>query len=216
MPNLYNPLFPLKNKQQQSIYFNNNNTFDNLVVQTQSATLLPELFKLKNYNFTLLTANLKSIFQLYFKLLNEIDSDGIVFCLKKFIEEFQLEIFSFASELGKELVESFNKFVVKDDLDKISDDEERVASSILKALAKLVSLSAKLNGAATAKELELICFPLILWNLKSNFACIFSADNLNLLLEIVSLEFQFEKDLWACFDEVLGSLLVESKLFISF
>ncbi len=181
-----------------------------LVIQTQAATLLPELFKLKNYNFPLLSANLKSILQIYFKLLNEIDLDCIVFCLKLFIEEFQFEIFGFATELAKELVESFKKFVVKDDLGKTTDDEERVASRILKALTKLVSLSAKLNGAATAKELELICFQLILWNLRSNFACIFTADNLNLLYEFVTLEFNFEKDFWVCFEEILGSLLVQS------
>lgn len=178
--------------------------------------MLPELFKLKNYNFPLLSTNLKLILQVYFKLLNEIDLDAIVFCLKKFIEEFDSEIFGFANELGKELVESFKKFVVKDDLGKISDDEERVASRILKALAKLVSLSAKRSGAQTIKELELVCFPLLLWNFRSNFGCIFAVDNLSLLYEIVSLEQLplFEQQMWACFEEVLGSLLVESIFFI--
>jgi hypothetical protein len=192
---------------------NNSSKPHSLIIQTQSATLLPELFKQKNYNFTLLTANLKSILNIYFKLLNEIDLDKIVFCLKKFIEEFQVEIFSFAAELGKELVESFRKFVVKDDLGKISDHEERIASRILKALMKLVSLSDKLQGSATAKELELICFPLILWNIRNNFGCIFAKDNLNLLYEIVSLEFQFEKNMWVVFEELVNSLLVEKSIF---
>lgn len=187
----------------------NNIAYKSLIIETQSALLLTELFKLKNYNFSVVSINIKSILQVYFKLLNEIDLDIIILCLKKFIEEFELEIFSFGSELAKELVESYKKYVVKDEAGKLSDEEQRVASRILKALTKLIRLSEKLNDKQTAKELELICLPVILFNLKNNFfGCIFAKNNLNLIYEIVNLEYPFENDMWIVYEVLLSSLIL--------
>lgn len=183
---------------------------NNLIIQTSAAILIPELFRLKNYKIEIVLSNLNYILNIYFKILNELDIDVLIFCLKKLIDEFQSQIYLFAGDLARELVQSFKKYVIKEENEALTDDEERVASKILKTLSKLISLSNKF-GKEKFMQLEQICIPLIDWNFEKSISCIF-ADNLQLLYEILNTEFEFSKLNWRFFDNLLNLLIVESKI----
>ena len=187
---------------------------NDLVIQTSAATLLPKLFKMKNYKIDIISGNLNNILNIYFKLLNELDLDHLIFCLEKFIDEFQEQIFVFSNNLAEELISTFKKVVIRDEDNLITDDEERVASRILRTLAKLISLTNK-YGKNKYQELQDICIPLINWNFQNVIPCIFS-DNIFLLSEILHSEHELSKNIWMFFDELLKSLLEEGNLFYFF
>jgi len=205
------------NKSELSHKINNdkNSFVNNITLQTSAAILLPELFELKNYNSNIVKENLDKIFQIYFKLLNELDLDDLIFCLKRLIDEFKFEVSMFAIPLTNELIKSFKKCIIKEENEDINDDEERLGSKILKTLSKLIFLTARFD-IGKILQIEFLCIPLILWNFNNPIQCIFY-DNLKLLYEILYIE---EKEwnfkFWIFFPELLNALFIKSNIFFVF
>ena len=109
-----------------------------LPVRYEASLALPRLLKW-SISKSRLSGELKSLLEIYLKIMNEIDSEDIVESLESVISAFPKEIIPFALELTQHLAGAFMRMVGKD----INEDEGEgamAAASTLNTIAKIIDV----------------------------------------------------------------------------
>ncbi|CAA19115.1 karyopherin/importin beta family nuclear import/export signal receptor Nmd5 [Schizosaccharomyces pombe] len=146
---------------------------NDLPVRIQAALALQPLMRHLEVH-DVMTAHVPIIMQNLLFLANEVDIDALSSCMEEFVSSFSHELTPFASQLAKQLRNTFVKLMQEtmdesttvDDFDSLVDDKSIAAIGILNTLSTMI-LSLE-NTVDVLREIEAILLPMINFVLDNN------------------------------------------------
>ena len=134
-----------------------------LSLRVVTSVTLPCLMKNKEVT-VMLEAYIKNLLEEYIKLMHQIDLEELLVGLKNIIDHFGEKTIEFAIDLTKELINQFNRLIVKNDENL---ETQLAAEGVIKAVGQIVSV---VNGVKSDKlfQIEALIEPLLVYTLKGD------------------------------------------------